>query len=114
MITFESDLNLTAACVLLRINIEAAEERAAILEHNGGLTRDAANREAFVLALKARDRRFSRRLANAFFDSAGLALEIEQERGWNRRKTWDWIFARLRDRKSAFNVAAPESERIAV
>lgn len=107
-----SDLCFVAAAILLGIPIDDLLERSGILEHDGDITRDEANREALFLAMGNRGRRMSREFLDEFFDFAGLALEFEQERGWTRPETNDWVLERMGQRPDT--VIFPATERTAV
>lgn len=109
-----SDLNLIASAILLRFDFDDIEDVASELEFKGGMTHDAANRESLRRAMKGRNKRYSKRLANDFFDLAGQAFENEQERGWRRSETWDWILKRLEGAKKSGVLEMPDAVRRAV
>lgn len=107
----KSDLALLSACLLLAIDPDVLEERAAIFQYDAGMTRDQANREALFIAMTAGGKRYSRELVNRFFDLAAPALEHEQANGWTRRETNVWILAQIGRR--AERATFPTAGRVA-
>ncbi len=83
----ESDGELRAVCVLLNLNLETMEEKAARLEFDEGIPRVRANRLAVTLALQERDPDISDRAVKWLLETAPVILEVEAGNGWDRTRS---------------------------
>lgn len=83
----ESDQNLAAAAELFGLDLEALEERAGIVEYDGGVSRTTANRQATTWAIQQRDPDLGDRAARWMFENAAAVLEWEEKTGSTREQT---------------------------
>lgn len=97
----EADDNLRAAVEFFGLDLEAIEERAAIIEFDGGLARVAANRLALTLELRHIMPRMSEAMCRWFAQNAAVAMAYGWERGMSRDELADELRAYFRRRVMA-------------
>ena len=83
----ESDHALHVVAELFSLDLESLEERAAILQYDGGLARVSANRLAVTYALQEFDQEITDRAAKWYFQNASAILGLEREKDWSRAET---------------------------
>lgn len=83
----ESDASLRSAAELAGLDLGDLEERAGVLEVDGGLPRTSANLAAFALALRARVGEIGERPVRWLFANAEAILAWERAAGTTRAET---------------------------
>lgn len=91
---------LLAAASFLGLDHEILGERAGVLEFDGGLKRDDANKAALYEIMNFSGR-YSRWFVNSFFNLAGPLLDAELAHGWDRARTVRELEARLEEEINA-------------
>jgi hypothetical protein len=81
------ETNLVAACMLLRLDIEAIRERSGIYEYDAFMTRNRATRLAFSEYMKIADSGFPKCLSDWLLDNAAQLFDAELRGGRSREDT---------------------------
>jgi hypothetical protein len=91
----EADRNLSAAAELFDLDTEALEERAAIIQYDGGAARVTACRLAVAHALRERASELSDRVARWIFNNAAAILDWEKANYADREQTFQAMLSCL-------------------
>lgn len=106
----EADQNLLAAAELFGLNLEALEERAAVMEFDGGLARITANRMALTLELQRLAPGVSDAACKWFAQNSATIRLYALERGLTREQLVVELHAYF-ERHFGEDAAAPIFER---
>lgn len=102
----ESDADLQAAAELFGLEPECIEERAAIMQYDGGVTRVTANRLALTWELRRFMPDVSDALCRWFAQNSAAALMYGREHGLNRRGLADALHGYLRRKFGGENIGS--------